>query len=259
MKNPDDIARLEDSRRLPVIFVHSSLDDAGLTLYAFRVYCHIARRAGERGAFPSLAAICNACKMCRRTAMKAIRELLDRHMITRKSRTGYTSVYHLTPHELWQPGASDAPSACHVPSAPDALGGGACHAPGGGAPEAPLRISKKVIQEGNLKTCAVQVENGLDQASGFYLAYPRKLGKPAALRAINAALKVAPAEAIASGLLAWCEYWRVTETDQRFIPHASTWFNQRRWEDRPPPVKPAAGLAGRMATASTTTEDLQDF
>jgi hypothetical protein len=99
----------------------------------------------------------------------------------------------------------------------------------------------------------------VDQASGFYLAYPRKLGKPAALRAINAALKVAPAEAIASGLLAWCEYWRVTETDQRFIPHASTWFNQRRWEDRPPPVKPSSGLAGRMASASTTTEDLQKF
>ena len=37
-----------------IIFVHSLLDDFGLTPPQFRVYCHLARRAGKRGAFPAV-------------------------------------------------------------------------------------------------------------------------------------------------------------------------------------------------------------
>ena len=49
----DELIEISDARRLP-IFIHSELDDLGLTLWAFRVYCHLARRENRqsRDAWP---------------------------------------------------------------------------------------------------------------------------------------------------------------------------------------------------------------
>jgi hypothetical protein len=64
----------------------------------------------------------------------------------------------------------------------------------------------------------------------FWTEYPRKIGKPAALRAW---LKVAKdGELILVGLRVWksCEQWRESE---RFIPYPATFLNQRRYNDKP--------------------------
>lgn len=63
--------------------------------------------------------------------------------------------------------------------------------------------------------------------------YPRKVGKPAALRAWRA-IKPQNQEtfdAIDAGLSRWVSEWR--GVDKRYIPHPATWLNQRRWEDEP--------------------------
>jgi hypothetical protein len=84
-----------------------------------------------------------------------------------------------------------------------------------------------------------------DYFDDFWTVYPRKVGKPAARRAWNGAVKRAAVIDIAEGLRRWVEHWRA-ENRPEFIPHPSTWLNQDRWDDEPTPAsKP------RSKTAST--------
>jgi hypothetical protein len=65
----------------------------------------------------------------------------------------------------------------------------------------------------------------------FWKAYPNKVGKPVALRAF---LK---AKAKQDELLAGLERWKSSanwlKNKGEFVPHPSTFLNQRRWEDIP--------------------------
>jgi hypothetical protein len=65
----------------------------------------------------------------------------------------------------------------------------------------------------------------------IYAAYPRKVAKPEALRAIQKAISRGT---LASTLLAATKLFAVTtDLDVRFIPHPATWFNQERFNDDP--------------------------
>lgn len=76
----------------------------------------------------------------------------------------------------------------------------------------------------------------------FWEKYPKKVGKPAALRAF----KAAKLNGDLSGVLADLDKRKVGEDWQKengqFIPHPATYLNQRRWEDggtviaEPPPL-----------------------
>lgn len=69
----------------------------------------------------------------------------------------------------------------------------------------------------------------------FWARYPRKVGKPAALRSWKTATK-GPREnreRVLGGLVSWTLAWEAAGTETQFIPHATTWLNQRRWEDEP--------------------------
>jgi hypothetical protein len=63
--------------------------------------------------------------------------------------------------------------------------------------------------------------------------FPRKVGKPAALRAWRAIRPQSQEafDAIDSGLRRWMDYWR--GKDREVICHPATWLNQRRWENEP--------------------------
>ncbi|WP_414756582.1 hypothetical protein [Anabaena sp. CCY 9910] len=53
---------LSDNRRKRHIYMDSKLDDLPLTMEAYRVYCHLCRRAGcDNNAFPSYKSIGEAC------------------------------------------------------------------------------------------------------------------------------------------------------------------------------------------------------
>ena len=89
-------------RKQYVVFVHSELDDLPLTPEAFRVYCHLVRRAGRDGeAFPSFTSIARHCfawneennpesarskcpksDSARQMAIKAIKELKSFNLVT---------------------------------------------------------------------------------------------------------------------------------------------------------------------------------
>lgn len=71
---------------------------------------------------------------------------------------------------------------------------------------------------------------GSDGFDRFWSAYPKKVAKAAAVKAFKAALKKASLDAI---LTALDRQKRITwkDTEKQFIPNASTWLNQERWND----------------------------
>lgn len=96
--------------------------------------------------------------------------------------------------------------------------------------------------------------------SDFWSMYPRHVGKPAAKKALRAALRKDAAAVIAIGLDAWVKAWTAAGTEAEFIPYPATWLNQERWNDAPPAPAPAAppppsraddGSIDRALTAAT--------
>lgn len=224
-----------DTSEMNVIFVHSCLDDAGLTPKAFRIYGHIARRAGRGDCYASNATMAEHCGMDVKTVKEAIRELLERNMLARESRLGFTTVYTITTPSKWTP-----------------ADGGPKNTPGRKT-DHPLAqktdqdlVRKtdhkgdptKELQKGNptIGVLEPETEELFKKIEGpsieeIYQAYPRKVGKPAALKAIAAAIKktkIPPPE-----LLAKTKDFALSraETEEQYIPHPATWFNQHRFND----------------------------
>lgn len=77
-------------------------------------------------------------------------------------------------------------------------------------------------------------------AEAIYAAYPRKVGKPVAIRAIVKVLKSGTITELelqrlvgeyARAVEKWPPEARYTREGNDTVPHPSTWFNQRRFED----------------------------
>ena len=82
----------------------------------------------------------------------------------------------------------------------------------------------------------------------FWRAYPRKVGKKAALRAWN---RLRPEPDLTQRILEAVDFQKQwpqwTKDGGQFIPHPATWLNQGRWEDEPPTPTSAPGPdAGRF-------------
>ena len=74
-----------------------------------------------------------------------------------------------------------------------------------------------------------------EQFEHFWKSYPRRIGKGAARKAFEKALKLATVEEIMTGLHRQIPYYQSRE--QQFIPHPTTWLNQERWSDDPQPTR----------------------
>jgi helix-turn-helix protein len=74
-----------------------------------------------------------------------------------------------------------------------------------------------------------------DDFDAFWLRYPRRVGKQSALKAFTRALKKARLDEILYGLECWRPYWEARDQPE-YIPHPSTWLNDERWNDSPPPI-----------------------
>jgi len=114
---------IQDHRDYNVVFIHSSLDDAGLSPYAFRIYCHIARRANRsNSAWPGLGSIAHVCGLSESTARRALKELEDRDMliIQRCAGGNSTNIYSLTSDKCWKPLSDRHP--CPTDTSPLSVG-----------------------------------------------------------------------------------------------------------------------------------------
>ena len=64
----------------------------------------------------------------------------------------------------------------------------------------------------------------------FYKLYPRKVGRFVAKKSFNKLSKRDKMLAY-NGLTDYIRFWNHNKTEKQFIPHPSTWINQKRWED----------------------------
>lgn len=83
--------------------------------------------------------------------------------------------------------------------------------------------------------------------------YPRKMGKQDALKAfIKARKEGIDVETIESGIRSYTEHIKANNTEERFIKHGSTYFNQRCWYDeyetkqQTIPSKPTTAFAAQQ-------------
>lgn len=69
------------------------------------------------------------------------------------------------------------------------------------------------------------------QASAIYEAYPRKVGRPVAIRAIRKHIDKVGFDTLLEKTQAYAQ--AVKDSDPKFIPHPSTWYSQERFNDSP--------------------------
>lgn len=91
----------------------------------------------------------------------------------------------------------------------------------------------------------------------FWHMYPRKVGKPAAIRAWKAHVGNARDNAVLVGLRPWVEYWKA-RNEPEFVPHPATWLNQERWNDTPPPITAKRNGKPSMMDGLRSLEELYD-
>jgi|GEM_PF-3323391 len=85
-----------------MVFIHSALDDAGLSMAAFRLFCHLSRRAGKAGVYPAAESMAKTCRMNQDTVWRSLAELEDRGMLVRTSRPGRSTEVTLEPPSRWR-------------------------------------------------------------------------------------------------------------------------------------------------------------
>jgi hypothetical protein len=91
-------------------FIHSALDEAGLSPAEFRVFCHVSRRAGENGrCYAAIESFADVCRLSLPTVRKALRSLSAQGFISQTRRDGQTTIYKPTPLADWKPYAKVAP------------------------------------------------------------------------------------------------------------------------------------------------------
>ena len=64
----------------------------------------------------------------------------------------------------------------------------------------------------------------------FYKLYPRRVGRFLAEKSFKK-LSIKDRFDAYNGLINYIKVWKANETEKQFIPHPSTFINQRRWED----------------------------
>jgi hypothetical protein len=152
-----------------VVFIHIRLDELGLTPEEFRIYCHLARRAGKKMAWPSVGKISEDCMIGHNMVRTALQSLAAAQLITIEIIPGGSNHYRLTDPEDWKPQALIRPpkkqKQAHTP--PEISRGENEHTPtetGRGTPpeigRTPLPKSGDEIDKGNISNLKSPTETG---------------------------------------------------------------------------------------------------
>jgi hypothetical protein len=87
------------------------------------------------------------------------------------------------------------------------------------------RNTKKEIQNNN--------NDNICEFDNFWLIYKRKIDKGRAEKSFNRLTTQEKILAVA-GAKKWAEKWDAEKTELEYIPHPTTWLNNKRWEIIPP-------------------------
>ena len=116
--------------------------------------------------------------------------------------------------------------------------------------------SNTLASETDTKTkCSLkELENDFEKV---WKAYPKKQGKEAAKKAYIKARKAGVSNCeIAAGLTRYKLFIQANRTEDRYIKHGSTWFNQKCWEDD---YSINQSSANKSNNNTIPTEDDYDF
>jgi DNA-binding transcriptional ArsR family regulator len=97
-----DASEIQDGRDDMPIFIHSALDDYGLSPVEFRVYGRLARRCGRGTGFESVPNMAKDFEVSERTVQRCLRLLVECRLISSTPREGKSTLYTLNPQKLWQ-------------------------------------------------------------------------------------------------------------------------------------------------------------
>ena len=81
----------------------------------------------------------------------------------------------------------------------------------------------------------------------FYVEYPKHVGRGAAVKALDRALKKTTIEVIVAGAKRYAAECREKNTEARFICLPATWLNQERWSDEEGVVASPDAISERLA------------
>lgn len=94
-------AEIKDSRDDLPVFIHSELDDYGLSAIEFRVYARLARRCGHGAAFESVPNMAKDFEVSHRTVQRSLKVLVKTNLVTETIRPGKPTLYTLNPQASW--------------------------------------------------------------------------------------------------------------------------------------------------------------
>ena len=189
-------------------------------LVAFVLSLHMDSNGGS--CFPKMATIGLEAGLTEAAARKHVAALVADGWIERTERPGRTPLFKAV-HPSCETApltSNDTPTSKQHPTPP--------------AKRNPTPSAK---QEGRtyLRTCT-EDEQLTHAFAAFWNTYPRRIGKPAAMKAFARAAKHAGADTVTSGAARWAQHWNDAQTEPQFIPHPTTWLNRHQWADDPPPV-----------------------
>jgi hypothetical protein len=94
-----------EPRPKQLIFLHSKLDDFGLSAAEFRVFAHLHRRRNNKTgiAFPGIDSMAKTCRLAKQTIIEAVRGLETRNMIDVQRHDGSKTIYRINPDSEWEP------------------------------------------------------------------------------------------------------------------------------------------------------------
>ncbi len=98
--------------------------------------------------------------------------------------------------------------------------------------KADIKDLKESNTNNNTSNNTESINNISTEFETLWKLYPRKLGKPKALKAYEKARKKGTTfEKVEQGLKAYCKQIEVQKTATEYIKHGSTWFNGECWND----------------------------
>lgn len=100
------------------------------------------------------------------------------------------------------------------------------------AQENPAQENPATNKERNNKKEIIKKKTTCEHFESFWRNYPKKIDKKrseAKYKLLSETEKVSAA----AGLEKWNIYWEA-RSEEQFIPHPTTWLNNRRWEAEPP-------------------------
>lgn len=247
----------EATRDRPALFEwRQAVTDSNLSpmarLVAFVLSMHMNADGGS--CWPSTATVGREAGLSEPSARKHLARLVELGWLSRRDRPGRTSTFqasypsHETPTVSQNPYCETPPPKQEsyevAPLQVDDATPTTSQNPTPTTSQNP-RTSTNSSIEGVTKTPPFEFEP-------FWLAYPRKVGKPLALKAWAKAICQTTPGVLLAGCESWAAHWLEAGTEPQFIPHPSTWLNRHQFNDEPPPVSKRGTRSERSAQAGAS-------